>query len=114
MFSRLFADSLFYYATIRALPLWPDPTCPRICLRARQEKRRKTQVVTLIEKILVEEHRSYAKNRFFWRNVTALFGKGLLTSEGELWQGQRHLAAPSSPSAHGSAVLFPGSPPCSK
>jgi hypothetical protein len=47
-----------------------------------------------IEKILVEEHRSYAKNRFFWRNVTALFGKGLLTSEGEPWQRQRHLAAP--------------------
>jgi cytochrome P450 len=47
-----------------------------------------------IEKILVDDHRSYIKNRFFWRNVTAVFGNGLLTSEGEPWQRQRHLAAP--------------------
>jgi cytochrome P450 len=50
--------------------------------------------LSVIEKILVEDHRSYVKNRFFWRNVTAVFGEGLLTSEGEVWQRQRRLAAP--------------------
>jgi cytochrome P450 len=48
----------------------------------------------VIEKILVEDHRNYVKNRFFWRNVTAVFGEGLLTGEGEVWQRQRRLAAP--------------------
>jgi cytochrome P450 len=48
-----------------------------------------------IEKILVDDHRNYVKHRFFWRHVTAVFGKGLLTSEGESWQRQRRLAAPS-------------------
>jgi len=47
-----------------------------------------------IEKILVEDHRNYVKHRFFWRHVTAVFGRGLLTSEGEPWQRQRRLAAP--------------------
>jgi cytochrome P450 len=47
-----------------------------------------------IEKILVEQHRSYTKHKFFWRHVTAVFGNGLLTSEGDLWQRQRRLAAP--------------------
>jgi hypothetical protein len=30
-----------------------------------------------IERILVEDRRSFIKNRFFWRNVTAVFGEGL-------------------------------------
>lgn len=47
-----------------------------------------------IEKILVDDHRSFVKHSFFWRNVTAVFGEGLLTSEGEAWQRQRRLAAP--------------------
>jgi cytochrome P450 len=48
----------------------------------------------LVEHVLVKEHRAFVKNSFFWRQVTAVFGKGLLTSEGDLWQQQRRLAAP--------------------
>jgi cytochrome P450 len=47
-----------------------------------------------IEKILVKDHRNFIKHELGWRQVRALFGKGLLTSEGELWQRQRRLAAP--------------------
>ena len=48
----------------------------------------------LIEQVLVKEHRNFVKHRFFWRQVTAIFGHGLLTSEGEFWHRQRRLAAP--------------------
>jgi cytochrome P450 len=48
----------------------------------------------LIEQVLVKEHRNFIKHRFFWRQVTAIFGHGLLTAEGEFWQRQRRLAAP--------------------
>lgn len=47
-----------------------------------------------IEQILVKDHRNFIKTELMWRHVRALFGKGLLTSEGELWQKQRRLAAP--------------------
>src|SRR5260221_13279972 len=47
-----------------------------------------------IEKILVDDNRNSVKHRFFWRHVTAVFGKGRLPSEGEPWQRQRRLAAP--------------------
>jgi cytochrome P450 len=47
-----------------------------------------------IESVLVKQHRSFVRNSFFWRHVTAVFGSGLLTSEGALWQRQRRLAAP--------------------
>jgi len=47
-----------------------------------------------IEKVLVKEHRNFIKNEVMWRQVRALFGTGLLTAEGELWQRQRKLAAP--------------------
>lgn len=47
-----------------------------------------------IEKVLVKDHRTFVKNRVVWRHVTALFGQGLLTSEGSFWQRQRRLAAP--------------------
>lgn len=50
--------------------------------------------VEAIEKILVKDHKNYIKDRLIWRHVTALFGNGLLTNEGESWQRQRRLAAP--------------------
>ncbi len=48
----------------------------------------------IIEVVLVGRPKAFAKARFFWRNVTAIFGKGLLTSEGDFWQRQRRLIAP--------------------
>jgi cytochrome P450 len=48
----------------------------------------------LTEYVLVKNHQNFVKHRFFWRHVTAIFGRGLLTSEGQLWQRQRKLAAP--------------------
>lgn len=48
----------------------------------------------LLEEVLVKKHESFRKNTFFWRQVSALFGKGLLTSDGDLWRTQRRLAAP--------------------
>ena len=47
-----------------------------------------------IEYILLSHHRRFIKHRFFWRHVTAIFGQGLLTSEGDFWHHQRRLAAP--------------------
>ncbi|MFO1429652.1 MAG: cytochrome P450 [Candidatus Competibacteraceae bacterium] len=44
--------------------------------------------------VLLDNHRNFIKNRAFWRHTTALLGQGLLTSEGEFWRHQRHLAAP--------------------
>ncbi|MGR9046141.1 MAG: cytochrome P450 [Gammaproteobacteria bacterium] len=47
-----------------------------------------------IERVLKTQYPDFVKHRFFWRHVTALFGRGLLTSEGELWRSQRRLIAP--------------------
>ena len=47
-----------------------------------------------IEYVLVDHHRNFIKFPFFFRHVDAIFGQGLLTSEGELWQRQRRLMAP--------------------
>jgi cytochrome P450 len=47
-----------------------------------------------VEEVLIRNHRNFIKNKFFWRHVKAIFGQGLLTSNGELWQRQRRLAAP--------------------
>jgi cytochrome P450 len=46
------------------------------------------------EYVLVKNHRNFIKFPFFFRHVGAIFGQGLLTSEGELWQRQRRLMAP--------------------
>ncbi len=47
-----------------------------------------------IESVLVTHHRNFIKHTFFWRHVTSLFGKGLLTSEGSHWVQQRKLIQP--------------------
>ena len=47
-----------------------------------------------IEAVLLTQRTNFIKHTFFWRHVTAIFGNGLLTSEGEFWLRQRRLAAP--------------------
>ncbi|MEP6993699.1 MAG: cytochrome P450 [Acidobacteriota bacterium] len=47
-----------------------------------------------IETVLLTQRTNFVKHSFFWRHVTAIFGNGLLTSEGEFWLRQRRLAAP--------------------
>ena len=47
-----------------------------------------------IESVLLTQRANFVKHSFFWRHVTAIFGNGLLTSEGEFWLRQRRLAAP--------------------
>jgi cytochrome P450 len=47
-----------------------------------------------IETVLLTQRNNFVKHRFFWRHVTAIFGNGLLTSEGDFWLRQRRLAAP--------------------
>ena len=43
---------------------------------------------------VLKDHRNFIKNRIIWRHVTAVFGQGILTAEGETWQRNRRLAAP--------------------
>jgi cytochrome P450 len=47
-----------------------------------------------IEVVLLTQRANFIKHTFFWKHVTAFFGSGLLTSEGEFWLRQRRLAAP--------------------
>src|SRR5437762_10272631 len=44
-----------------------------------------------MEYVLVTNHRNFVKNSFFWRHVKAVFGSGLLTSEGDFWLRERRL-----------------------
>jgi cytochrome P450 len=48
----------------------------------------------LVEEVLAVRYASFRKHTFFFRHVTAIFGNGLLTNEGESWLRQRRLAAP--------------------
>jgi cytochrome P450 len=49
----------------------------------------------LVEELLVHRHRDYTKHHsFFWSNVEAIFGRGLLTNEGDDWLRQRRLIQP--------------------
>ena len=47
-----------------------------------------------IEQVLVTRQAEFVKYRFFWHHVTRVFGNGLLTSAGSLWQRQHALMAP--------------------
>src|SRR5437867_9060032 len=47
-----------------------------------------------MEYVLVTNHRNFVKNSFFWRHVKAVFGSGLLTSEGDFWLRERRLCQP--------------------
>ncbi len=48
----------------------------------------------LVHALLVEHHASLSKSRFLRTVLDPLVGRGLFTSEGELWQRQRRLMAP--------------------
>lgn len=47
-----------------------------------------------IERVLLTSNTKFIKHRFFWRHVTEIFGKGLVTNEGSSWLRQRRLAQP--------------------
>jgi cytochrome P450 len=47
-----------------------------------------------IETVLLTQRGNFIKHTFFFKHVTAIFGNGLLTSEGDFWLRQRRLAAP--------------------
>ncbi len=48
----------------------------------------------LVEDVLAQRYRLFHKHSFFFRHVEAIFGDGLLTSEGDFWLRQRRLAQP--------------------
>ena len=48
----------------------------------------------LIEQVLVTQQKNFVKHSFFWRHVTAVFGHGLITSEGDAWLAQRRMIQP--------------------
>ncbi len=47
-----------------------------------------------IDEVLIGQQRNFVKHSWFWRHVTAVFGQGLLTAEGEPWLRQRRLIQP--------------------
>lgn len=47
-----------------------------------------------VEQVLVGQQRNFVKHSFFWRHVRAVFGDGLLTSEGDAWLSQRRMIQP--------------------
>ncbi len=47
-----------------------------------------------IKAVLETDQSLFHKHSFFWRHVQAIFGKGLLTSEGDHWKQQRDLMQP--------------------
>lgn len=47
-----------------------------------------------VEHVLVRNHRNYRKPDFFNKPLGSVAGRGLVTSEGELWKTQRKLAQP--------------------
>lgn len=46
------------------------------------------------ESVLLTNNRNFIKHTFFWRHVTEIFGKGLVTNEGAPWLRQRRLMQP--------------------
>ena len=48
----------------------------------------------LIKDVWLTHHTKFVKNHRFWGHLKEIFGKGLLTNEGEPWKVQRKLAAP--------------------
>ncbi|MDB5345615.1 MAG: cytochrome [Schlesneria sp.] len=47
-----------------------------------------------VEQVLVRNHRNYRKPDFFNKPLGSVAGRGLVTSDGELWKTQRKLAQP--------------------
>ena len=48
----------------------------------------------LIKEVYLTQHTKFIKNHRFWSRLTEIFGRGLLTNEGQSWKVQRKLAAP--------------------
>ncbi|MFO1431699.1 MAG: cytochrome P450 [Candidatus Competibacteraceae bacterium] len=48
----------------------------------------------LVDEVLVRQSRNFIKSTLFYRHLTAIFGQGLLISEGEFQRRQRRLMAP--------------------